>query len=140
MLSERKPSNLLFLTGVLRRRHESMMVMLERTILVVEDDFIQRRQMVRVLEESGYELSQASDGMEAIRILDRQKIHLVLTDIGMPYVDGISLLKYMRIFFSHIPVVIATAHPGKIGDLKPDALLAKPFGPEALLSWVEHLI
>jgi CheY-like chemotaxis protein len=116
------------------------MVMRKRTILVVEDDFMQRRQIARVLGGHGYELFQASDGMEAIRILDRQRIHLVLTDIGMPYVDGISLLKYMRIFFSHIPVVIVTAHPEGIGNLKPDALLAKPFGPEKLISWVERLI
>jgi CheY-like chemotaxis protein len=111
-----------------------------RTVLVVEDDFIHRRQLVRALEEFGYRLSQASNGMQAVRILDSRDIHLVLTDIRMPFVDGISLLKYIKIFFPHIPVVIATAYPGEIEDLKPDALLCKPFGPEDLISWVQRLI
>jgi two-component system response regulator FlrC len=111
-----------------------------RAILVVEDDSMQRRQMVRVLEKKGYRLFQASDGLEAIRILGSRKIHLVSTDIRMPCLDGISLLKYIRIFFPHIPVVVATGHPEDMRDLKPDALLAKPFGPEALISWVDRLI
>jgi len=111
-----------------------------RTILVVEDDFIQRRQLVRVLEEVGYTLFHAPDGLQAIRMLGSRKIHLVLTDIRMPFVDGISLLKYVKTFFPHIPVVVATAYPGEMEDLRPDALLCKPFGPEELTSWVQRLI
>ena len=110
------------------------------TILVVEDDFVQRRQIVRVLEESGYRLFQASDGLEAIRLLGVRKMHLVLTDIRMPFVEGISLLKYIRIFFPHIPVVIATAYPEEVEYFKPDALLCKPFGSDELISSVERLI
>ena len=111
-----------------------------RTILLVEDDFIQRRQIVRMLEEFGYGLFQASDGLEAVRILGRQKIHLVLTDISMPCFDGITLLKYIKIFFPLVPVVVATAYLEGMEDLKPDALLCKPFGPEELIDWVRRLI
>jgi two-component system response regulator FlrC len=116
------------------------MIMSIRTILVVEDDFIQRRQMVRALEGAGYGLFQASDGLEAIRVLSCRKIHLVSTDIRMPCLDGISLMKYIRIFFPRIPVVVATGHPVEIGDLKPDALLTKPFGPEMLISCIDRII
>jgi CheY-like chemotaxis protein len=116
------------------------MVVFERTILVVEDDFIQRRQLVSALGEVGYRLFQASGGLQAICLLGSQKIHLVLTDIRMPGLDGISLLKYVKTFFPHIPVIIATAYPGEMEGLKPDALLCKPFGPEELISWVRRLI
>ena len=83
---------------------------------------------------------QASEGNEAIRILREQEIHLVLTDIMMPGLDGISLMKYVKKTYPQIPVITITAHPEEITDLKPDALLAKPFGPEALLSWIDRLI
>ncbi len=114
--------------------------MSERTILVAEDDFVQRRQIVRVLLEAGYNVFEASEGLEAIRMLHARKTHLVLTDIRMPFLDGISLLKYIKIFFRQIPVVIITAYPEVTEDLKPDALLCKPFGEEELMAWVQRLI
>lgn len=122
------------------RRHESVIAMSERTLLVVEDDFVQRRQLVRALEGLGYRVFQASNGLQAIRLLDARKIHLVLTDIRMPFVDGVSLLKYVKTFFPHIPVVVATAYPGEMEAPKPDALLCKPFGPDKLVAWVQRLL
>ena len=113
--------------------------MRERTILVVEDDFVQRRQIARVLEEAGYNVSEASEGLEAIRLLDARKIHLVLTDTGMSGFDGISLLKYIKNNHPHVPVVVFTSHPDSIGDIKPDALLCKPFGEEELIPLVRRL-
>lgn len=110
------------------------------TVLVVEDDFIQRRQMARVLEMNGYGVSQASDGMEAIQILDSQKIDLVVTDLRMPFGGGISLLKYMKIFFPAVPVIVVTAYPGDIEDFKPDLLLCKPFEPDDLIRGVQRLM
>jgi CheY-like chemotaxis protein len=111
------------------------------TVLVVEDDFIQRRQMARVLEQNGYGVLQAFDGIEAIQILDSQKIDLVVTDLRMPFAGGISLLKYMKIFFPETPVIVVTAYPGDIGEnLKPDALLVKPFKPEELIQLVQRLM
>jgi CheY-like chemotaxis protein len=114
--------------------------MVQETVLVVEDDFIQRRQIVRALLEEGYCTVEASEGLEAIRILFEQRIDLVLTDIKMPCLDGISLLKYIKIFYSGIPVVIATAYPQEIQDLRPDALLCKPFGTDELMTSVRRLI
>jgi CheY-like chemotaxis protein len=109
------------------------------TVLVVEDDFVQRRQIARVLEGFGYRLLQAADGMAAIRLVDAEEINLVLTDIRMPLLDGISLLKYIKIFYPHIPVVVATAYPEEMEDLRPDALLCKPFGEEELIACIRRL-
>ena len=110
------------------------------TVLVVEDDPIQRRQIARALLKAGYEVSEASDGLDAISQLDARKTHLVLTDIRMPCLNGISLLKYIRIFYPKVPVVVVTAYPEDTEELKPDALLCKPFGEEDLISWVRYLI
>ena len=78
--------------------------------------------------EAGYDVSEASEGLEAICLLDARKIHLVLTDIRMPCSNGISLLKYLKILFRQVPVVVITAYPEDTEDLEPDALLRRPFG------------
>lgn len=113
--------------------------MLGPTVLVVEDDFVQRRQIARALLEAGYDVSEASEGLEAICLLDARKIHLVLTDIRMPCLNGISLLKYLKIFFRQVPVVVITAYPEDTEDLEPDALLCKPFGEGDLIALIRSL-
>ncbi|MBI5115081.1 response regulator [Candidatus Poribacteria bacterium] len=110
------------------------------TILVVEDDSIQRRQIARVLLQAGYNVYEACEGLEAIRMLHARKADLVLTDIRMPCLDGISLLKYIKIFFQDVPVVLITAYPEETEELDPDAFLCKPFGEKELLAWVQRLI
>ena len=114
--------------------------MSEHAVLVVEDDFIQRRQIARVLFEAGCFVFEASNGMEAIRLLHERIIHLVLTDIRMPCLDGISLFKYIKIFHPLIPVVIVTAYPESLEEVKPDALLCKPFGTNELIASVGLLM
>lgn len=109
------------------------------SILVVEDDFVQRRQIARALLEAGYDVSEASEGLEAICLLDARKIHLVLTDVRMPCLNGISLLKYLKIFFRRVPVVVITAYPEDIEGLEPDALLCKPFGEGELIAVTRRL-
>lgn len=112
----------------------------KRTILlIVEDDDVQRRQMSRLLKAEGYEVSQASTGDEAIQKLGEKKFDLVLTDRRMPGVDGVSLLNHIRTNHPRIPVAIVTAYPEDLEELKPDALLVKPFGSEQLTELVRHL-
>jgi len=112
----------------------------DRAILVVEDDFMQRRQIARVLLETGYNVFEASEGLEAIGLLDKQRINLVVTDIRMPCLDGISLLKYIKIFYPLVPVVITTGYPEELEDLKPEGLLCKPFAPDKLIACIRCLI
>ena len=109
-------------------------------ILIVEDDEFQRRQMVRLLTADGYRVLQASDGHEAIRILDKQKLDLVLTDRKMPGLNGDSLFEYIRTNHSQVPVVVVTAYPEGMNDLRPDAILVKPFNLDQLREQVRNLI
>jgi two-component system response regulator FlrC len=107
---------------------------------VVEDDSMQRRQVARVLEDEGHTVIQASTGHETIRILESKEISLILTDRRMPWMDGDWLLAYVHTNYPAIPIAVATAYPEGIEDLKPDALLVKPFNSEDLKELVRNLI
>jgi len=112
----------------------------EQTILLVEDDPIQRRQFARLLGSEGYRVLQASTGVETIRILECERIHLVLTDRKMPGPeDGDWLLGYVRANYPHIPVALVTAHPDELSDHKPDGLLCKPFAGAQLRELARRL-
>ncbi len=108
-------------------------------LLVVEDDDVQRRQMSRLLSAEGYEVLQAPSGDEAIQMLGEREFDLVLTDRRMPGVDGVSLLNHIRAIYPSLPVAIVTAYPEGMENLKPNAVLVKPFGSEQLVQLVRRL-
>ena len=114
--------------------------MKQSIILVVEDDDVQRRQVVRALQAEGYVVYDASTGDEAVRLLKDTKVNLVLTDRKMPGMNGETLLQYVRATYSDLPVAIITAYPEGIAEFKPDALLVKPYKSDELRELVKHLI
>lgn len=77
-------------------------------ILLVEDSFVSRQLTKTMLEDYGFEVQTASDGEEAVRILDERKFDLVITDVQMPRMDGINLIKYLKGSkrFKRLPVII----------------------------------
>ena len=78
-------------------------------ILVVEDDRELRQLFRRVLEKNGYEALEAADGQEALDVLDRQYIDLIISDIMMPVMDGYELVRSLRDAEINIPVLMITA-------------------------------
>jgi CheY-like chemotaxis protein len=111
----------------------------ETAILAVEDDDIVRRQMVRLLQVDGFTVFQAACGEEAVALLDREDIDLVLTDWKMPGMDGVSLLKYVRAHHPDVPVALVTAYPEDLEQFKPDGILVKPFSAKQLRSLIRDL-
>lgn len=89
------------------RGHDKM-----HTILIVDDD----TQLLTILRESlkkhkhRFQIIEVPDGLAAIKVLQKQPISLVVTDIQMPVVNGLVLLAYMNKNFPHIPCIIMTAH------------------------------
>lgn len=65
-------------------------------ILIVDDEFEIRELLVRHFEFLGHTMYKASDGREAVAVLDQKRIDLVITDILMPNMDGIQLLEYIH--------------------------------------------
>jgi DNA-binding NtrC family response regulator len=79
------------------------------TILVCDDDSVPRRNIASVLEEEGYTVHQAEDGKAAIDAVNQIDFDLVLTDLKMPGVDGLSVLKHVRSVSPQTLVILMTA-------------------------------
>ena len=82
-------------------------------ILVVDDNAIDRKLMSALLERNqGWIVETANDGEEAMMMLDDHEIDLVVTDLQMPKMDGLALVKNVRTRFNRVPVVLVTASFG----------------------------
>ncbi|MCB1522100.1 MAG: response regulator transcription factor [Hyphomicrobiaceae bacterium] len=110
-------------------------------ILVVEDDNDLNRQLCRALADAGYAVDSATDGEEGFHLGDTEPYDLVLLDIGLPKMDGISVLEQWRRSDRNMPVIILTARDrwsDKVAgmDAGADDYVAKPFHMEELLARV----
>lgn len=79
------------------------------TILVAEDESLVREMLEDALQNDGYTVLTAEDGQQAQRILDKQRVDLVVTDLIMPERDGLELLIMVRDTYPKIPVIVITA-------------------------------
>lgn len=79
-------------------------------LVVVDDDDIVREVISSLLTGEGYTVMTAKDGLEAIRMLKNEKIHLVITDLRMPGADGLEVLKESVRLEPDRPVIILTAY------------------------------
>ena len=114
-------------------------------VLVVEDEPDLRRQISRALGEAGYSVDAAPDGEEGEFLGDTEPYDAVVLDLGLPKVDGITVLKHWRTAGRDMPVLILTARDGwneKVAgfDAGADDYLTKPFHVEELLARVRALI
>jgi EAL domain-containing protein (putative c-di-GMP-specific phosphodiesterase class I)/CheY-like chemotaxis protein len=107
-------------------------------LLVIDDDRLMRKQLGRLLNGKGYEAIVAQDGAEAQEIFAQATFDLVLTDVNMPKVDGITVLKQIRERDPDLPVIMFTGSPSSasaIGalQLRATAYLTKPINPGRLV-------
>jgi len=114
-------------------------------ILVVEDNEVLRRPLQRALQTSGYEVLAVGTGEEALTSLAATDVHLVVTDRGLPGMDGGELIRRIRIERPALPIVMMTGHadsglPDEIARLRVEGALLKPFEPDALLAVIEQAL
>lgn len=118
-----------------------------QTILAV-DDSASMRQMVRyTLEGVGYKVVQACDGLEALELARNATADLVLTDVNMPRMDGITLVRELRALqsYKYTPMLVLTTESGQeIRQRGKQAgatgWIVKPFNPELLLKTIARVL
>lgn len=114
------------------------------TILLADDDQNILDLMALYIEKEGYLVMKASDGKEAIKILETNKIDLAVIDIMMPHIDGWQLCEEIRAYYD-IPVLMVSAR-GQASDkvkgfkLGTDDYVVKPFDPIELVMRVKALL
>lgn len=113
-------------------------------ILIVEDEPLVRLAAVRTIEEAGFEIIEAADADEAIRILEsRRDIRVVFTDIHMPgSMDGLKLAHAVRNRWPPIKIIV-TSGRGRLTeqDLPKDGrFFAKPYDPSQITATIRELI
>ena len=106
-------------------------------ILVVEDDFDIRELLQNFLQEAGYEVSIANDGVEAVSLFSTAHYDLILLDVMLPKIDGFTVCELIR-KQSQIPIIMLTALSGekeqiKGLDLQVDDYITKPFSMPVLV-------
>jgi len=111
------------------------------SLLVVDDNEMNRDMLSRRLERQGYRVTVAVDGRQALEFLRREEFNLVLLDIMLPVMNGYQVLEQLKAdqSLSNIPVIITTALDEADGkarcmELGADDYLTKPFNPVTLKS------
>jgi CheY-like chemotaxis protein len=117
------------------------------TILIIENEVSNRILIERVLSTRGYRCISASNGQEALNILDSEYVDLILTDLSMPVLDGYRTTQLIRERPSmiNVPIVAVTAYA--LNDENEAAMqigcneyLTKPFKPRQLLEVVDRFL
>jgi two-component system response regulator FlrC len=114
-------------------------------ILVVDDDGELREAIVDTLMLTGYVCVEASNGEEALQILAKNKIDMVISDIQMGGMDGHTLMNNIHEKYPQLPVLLMTAYAninGAVKAMRDGAIdyLSKPFAPEVLLNQVSRYV
>lgn len=118
-----------------------------KTVLTVDDSASIRQMVSFTLSEAGYNVIQASDGREGLEKVKTASVNLVITDLNMPNMDGIALIKSIREIpqLKFIPILMLTTesqNEKKIEGKQAGATgwIIKPFKPEQLIAVVKKVL
>jgi DNA-binding response OmpR family regulator len=118
--------------------------MTENLILVVEDEASIAEVVSLYLKRAGFSAQIASDGRQAMMFFERRKPDLVILDLMLPEVDGLSLTRWLR-ERSNVPIIMLTARRAEIDritglEMGADDYVVKPFSPQELVSRVRAVM
>lgn len=120
---------------------------MRKTILIVDDSASLRQVVSIALNNAGYDTLEAEDGASALKLLDGKKIHLVICDVNMPVMDGITFVKEVKKIANYrfLPIIMLTTESGENRRLEGQeagarAWVVKPFQPDLILDAVSKLI
>jgi DNA-binding response OmpR family regulator len=103
----------------------------KKTILLIEDDDVLRKIIDEFLEESGYLVLKAKDGLEGIEMISKNAFDLIITDVVLPYVSGLGVIKMAKTSRPEVPIICITGYgysPEKLAEEEhADRIFRKPF-------------
>ena len=118
-----------------------------KTILIVDDSSSVRQVIGITLRGAGYDVIEGCDGKDALSRLDGRKVHLIVSDVNMPNMDGIAFVKAVKALpaYKFTPIIMLTTESadekkreGQAAGAR--AWVVKPFKPDVLLNAVQKLI
>ena len=116
-------------------------------ILTVDDSSTMRQMITFTLKGAGFDILEAGDGVEALEVAKGKKLSLIITDVNMPRMDGITLVQRLRALpeFKFTPILVLTTESDTSMKLKgkeagATGWIVKPFSPEKLLDVVNKVL
>lgn len=117
------------------------------SVLIVDDSVSMRKLVAATLEAAGHSVVAAEDGVEALEVAKKASSDVVVTDVNMPNMDGITLVGELRKLdsFKFTPILVLTTEmdPAKKAQAKQNGAtgwLVKPFNPDQLLSTIKKVL
>lgn len=118
-----------------------------KTIMVVDDSLAIRQVVSIALKGAGYDVIEGCDGRDALSKLTGQKVHLIISDVNMPNMDGISFVKAVKQLPNDkfTPIIMLTTESQEVKKQEGQAAgakawVVKPFKPEQMLGAVAKLV
>ncbi len=118
-----------------------------KRIMTVDDSASIRQMVGFTLRQAGYEVVEAVDGKDALSKLDGSPVHMVITDLNMPNLDGLGLIKGVRshAFHKFIPIIMLTTESQEAKKLEgkqagATGWIVKPFKPEQLVAVTKKVL
>ncbi len=117
------------------------------TILAVDDSNSMRQMVSFTLKQAGHEVMEAADGVEALELAKKNDFGLVISDVNMPGMDGISLIRQLRSLpgYRFTPLLMLTTEAGadkkrEGKDAGATGWIVKPFNPDQLLATIGRVL
>jgi len=117
-----------------------------KTIMIVDDSASLRQVVGIALKGAGYDVVEGEDGKQALAKLDGRKVHLIISDVNMPNMDGITFVKAVKQLpaYKFTPIIMLTTEAQEAKKLEGQAAgakawVVKPFKPEQMLNAVSKL-
>jgi len=112
------------------------------TVLIVEDDPETRRMYRAALSLAAFDVVEAQDGLSALHILDQRRADIVILDLMLPTVDGLSVQQEIAAHAGtrDIPILIVTGSTLPLDDVKVPCIMRKPVSPDELVAAVRRCL
>ena len=117
------------------------------TIMTVDDSASMRQMVAFTLKGAGYDVVEADDGVNALNVAKGKKVDLVVTDVNMPNMDGITLIRQLRALptYKFTPILMLTTESADNKKQEGKAAgatgwIVKPFNPDQLLATVKKVL